>query len=76
MTSPIRICNLRGRTEIQTGVTPSRKRDPFLIGAVRRAHAMIERDSRLQLICRKSPSTQYGRRLIRPAFPKPSLPTD
>ena len=71
--TPVRIYNLRGRTEVQPGKAPPRKRDPVLVNALRRAHAMVDLDSRRLPVCRTSPETQYGRRLIRLAFLAPDL---
>jgi hypothetical protein len=69
----IRIRNRRGRTEIRSNTTRTRKRDAILIGALQRAHAMVQLDARRLPLCPASPDTQYGRRLIRLAFLAPDL---
>ncbi len=72
--APIRMRNRRGRTEITSGQQTSKpNRDPILINALRRAHAMVEQDTSRLPICRTSPPTQYARRLIRLAFLAPDL---
>ena len=48
-------------------------RDSVLIGALRRAHALVDVDARQLPICDRSPDTQYGRRLISLAFLAPDL---
>lgn len=47
----IRIRNRRGRTEIQPATVRSNSRDPVLIGALQRAHAMVDLDARHLPIC-------------------------
>ena len=69
----IRIRNRRGRTEIRSTSIRTARKDPILIGALQRAHAMVELDTRHLPFCRTSPDTQYGRRLIRLAFLAPDL---
>ncbi|KPL68508.1 hypothetical protein SZ64_10575 [Erythrobacter sp. SG61-1L] len=69
----IRIRNRRGRTEIRSSTIRTTRRDPVLIGALQRAHSMIDLDTRHLPVCRNSPGTQYGRRLIRLAFLAPDL---
>jgi len=73
LVASIRIRNRRGRTEIRSQIVRTTHRDPILIGALQRAHAMIELDARKLPLCRKSPETQYGRRLIGLAFLAPDL---
>lgn len=69
----IRIRNRRGRTEIQQAAYRTHSKDPVLIGALQRAHAMVELDARHLPVCRVSPATQYGRRLLALAFLAPDL---
>ncbi len=72
--APIHMRNRRGRTEITSGhQTNKPNRDPILINALRRAHAMVEQDTSRLPICQTSPPTQYARRLIRLAFLAPDL---
>jgi DNA invertase Pin-like site-specific DNA recombinase len=69
----IRIRNRRGRTELQTPMARKTAKDPVLIGALQRAHAMVELDARHLPFCRLAPATQYGRRLLALAFLAPDL---
>ncbi|HTM94468.1 MAG TPA: recombinase family protein, partial [Croceibacterium sp.] len=69
----VRVRNRRGRTEIRSSSVRTTRRDPVLINALQRAHAMVELDTRHLPVCRKSPETQYGRRLIGLAFLAPDL---
>jgi DNA invertase Pin-like site-specific DNA recombinase len=69
----VRIRNRRGRTEIRSSASRTSMKDPVLIGALQRAHAMIDLDARHLPVCRKSPATQYGRRLLALAFLAPDL---
>ncbi len=69
----IRIRNRRGRIEITRGPPPRTSKDPVLISALRRAHAMTNLDEKRIPIVRTSPETQYARRLVRLAFLAPDL---
>jgi len=69
----VRIRNRRGRTEIRPAAIRTSAKDPVLIGALQRAHAMIALDARHLPVCHKSPETQYGRRLLALAFLAPDL---
>jgi DNA invertase Pin-like site-specific DNA recombinase len=69
----VRIRNRRGRTEIRSSNVRTTRRDPVLINALQRAHAMVELDTRHLPVCRKAPDTQHGRRLIALAFLAPDL---
>jgi site-specific DNA recombinase len=69
----VRIRNRRGRTEIRAATVRTSTKDPVLIGALQRAHAMIALDKRHLPLCNRSPETQYGRRLIALAFLAPDL---
>lgn len=69
----VRIRNRRGRTEVQQATIRTHRKYPVLIGALQRAHAMVDLDARHLPLCRKSPNTQYGRRLLALAFLAPDL---
>jgi DNA invertase Pin-like site-specific DNA recombinase len=69
----VRIRNRRGRTEIRSAAIRTSAKDPVLIGALQRAHAMVDLDARHLPVCHKSPETQYGRRLLGLAFLAPDL---
>lgn len=71
--SSLRIRNRRGRIEIEAGPSPKTRKDPVLIAALRRAHAMTELDSRRMPVLKTSPETQYARRLVRLAFLAPDI---
>jgi hypothetical protein len=73
LVATVRIRNRRGRTEIQSPAVRKHSKDPVLIGALQRAHAMVELDARHLPVCRTSPATQYGRRLLALAFLAPDL---
>jgi len=73
LVAPLSIRNRRGRTELRSGAVRLSNRDPVLISALQRAHAMVELDARQLPICTKAPDTQYGRRLISLAFLAPDL---
>jgi DNA invertase Pin-like site-specific DNA recombinase len=73
LVAPLRIRNRRGRTEIQATSPARRRPDAVLINALRRAHSMVDLDARKLPICRNSPATQYGRRLVQLAFLAPDL---
>ncbi len=62
-----------GRTAVlRTGATGPRV-DPALVGALRKAHALVARDSRGLPRLEAAPSSPYQRRLIRLAFLAPAL---
>ncbi len=69
----IRIRNRRGRIEIRSATATTKRRDPVLIGALQRAHALVDLDARKLPVCQSSPTTHYGRRLIQLAFLAPDL---
>lgn len=71
--APLRIRNRRGRTEVRSGPVRTTNRDPVLINALQRAHAMVGLDARNLPVCNRTPATQYGRRLISLAFLAPDL---
>jgi DNA invertase Pin-like site-specific DNA recombinase len=73
LVASIRIRNRRGRTQVQQAAHRTHSKDPVLIGALQRAHAMVELDARRLPLCRVSPATQYGRRLLALAFLAPDL---
>ena len=62
-----------GRTHItSTGAKPPR-RDPVLIGALRRAHAMVATNTDILPVLTVAPSSPYSRQLVRLAFLAPDL---
>lgn len=69
----VRIRNRRGKTEIVAGTAPRVRRDPILIKALRRAHDMLEFDTKSLPVCQTAPATQYARRLLQLAFLAPNL---
>jgi DNA invertase Pin-like site-specific DNA recombinase len=69
----VRIRNRRGRTEIRSATTRTSSKDPVLIGALQRAHSMVDLDPCHLPVCHRSPETQYGRRLLALAFLAPDL---
>ena len=69
----VRIRNRRGRTEVSAASVRTSTKDPVLIGALQRAHAMVTLDARHLPVCNKAPETQYGRRLVSLAFLAPDL---
>lgn len=73
LVAAVRIRNRRGRTEVRSATVRTSRRDPVLVGALQRAHAMVDLDARHLPLCHKSPETQYGRRLIALAFLAPDL---
>jgi DNA invertase Pin-like site-specific DNA recombinase len=73
LVASVRIRNRRGRVEVQPATNRVSSRDLVLIGALQRAHAMVDLDSRYLPVCHRSPETQYGRRLISLAFLAPDL---
>ena len=70
---PLRIRNRRGRTSIQLAQEPETCFDEIMIGALRRAHALIKLDRQRLPILAKAPPTLYERRLARLAFLAPDL---
>ena len=73
LTLPVRIRNRRGRMTIQLRADPSTKLDEVMIGALRRAHALVKLDRQRLPVCDNAPPTLYERRLLRLAFLAPDL---
>ena len=55
------------------GAKPPVRRDPFLIAALRTAHAMLKHDAAGRPVLQTVPGPRYERRLARLAFLSPSL---
>ena len=55
------------------GAKPPVRRDPFLIAALRAAHAMLEHDGAGRPVLQTVPGPRYERRLARLAFLSPPL---
>jgi site-specific DNA recombinase len=70
---PLRIRNRRGRTSIQLAAEPATCFDEVMIGALRRAHSLIQLDRQRLPILPTAPATLYERRLVRLAFLAPDL---
>jgi DNA invertase Pin-like site-specific DNA recombinase len=70
---PLRIRNRRGRTSIQLAEQPATCCDEVMIGALRRAHALVELDRHRLPVLAAAPATMYERRLVRLAFLAPDL---
>ncbi|MFC4295987.1 recombinase family protein [Novosphingobium tardum] len=62
-----------GRRSIDAGARMQTCPDAILIGALRKAHAMLERDPRGQPIMTTAPASPYERRLLRLAFLAPDI---
>lgn len=62
-----------GRTTITASSTAPVRRDPVLIAALRKAHAMVEFDRKGMPNLIAAPSSPYLRRLVRLAFLAPDL---
>ena len=58
---------------IQLRADPSTKLDEVMIGALRRAHALVKLDRQRLPVCDNAPPTLYERRLLRLAFLAPDL---
>jgi site-specific DNA recombinase len=70
---PIMLPLRGGRRQIATGQMPEAAPDRKLIAALRRAHAMLERDSNGQPVVQAAPVSPYERRLLRLAFLAPDI---
>ena len=73
ITIPLKVRNLRGRTFLEGSSAPRPRIDATLIGALRKAHAMIELDGYNLPTLQKSPDTQHDRRILQLAFLAPDL---
>ncbi len=70
------LCMRGGRTTIAATTTHVTRRDPILIAALRKAHAMVGRDRNGMPILDTAPGSPYLRRLARLAFLAPQLQRD
>lgn len=73
LTLPIRMQLRGGRTWVIGATNTQTRRDPVLIKALRRAHAMLEVDKTGLPILDSAPSSPHRRQLIRLAFLAPEL---
>jgi site-specific DNA recombinase len=62
-----------GRTEVLASAEGGLRQDPALVGALRKAHALVHRDLRELPRVEAGPASPYQRRLIRLAFLSPDL---
>lgn len=60
-----------GRARVASGAMPARP-DPYLIGALRKAHAMLDRDRGRPIIA-EAPAAQHDRKLLRLALLAPDI---
>ena len=65
-----------GRRSVQTGNPRAASPDPILIAALRKAHAMLVRDSTGLPLVTAAPASPYDRRILRLAFLAPDLQRD
>jgi hypothetical protein len=70
---PIRMRLRGGRTWIIGGASPTSRRDPVLIRALRAAHAMLGTDPTGLPTLDAAPASSYRRHLVRLAFLAPDL---
>jgi DNA invertase Pin-like site-specific DNA recombinase len=70
---PLHIRSRRGRTNVQLAQEPATCFDELMIGALRRAHALVQLDHQRLPRLEAAPATLYERRLIRMAFLAPDL---
>jgi len=73
ITVPISLPLRGGRRTITTGQLDAADHDTTLITAMRKAHAMVERDQKGQPVITASPKSPYERRLLRLAFLAPEI---
>lgn len=76
VTVPIRMQLRGGRTSLVRGDVPRERRDPVLIKALRKAHAMLPRDRSGAPALEVAPAVPYHRLLLRLAFLAPDLQRD
>ena len=72
---PIALSRTGSRTTITTGAPTRVRRDPILISALRRAHAMVPRDAHGPMLT-AAPDSQYARRLAGLACLAPDIQRD
>ena len=75
LTLPIALSRTGSRTTITTGAPSRALRDPILISALRRAHAMVSRDVHGPILT-AAPDSQYARRLAGLACLAPDIQRD
>ena len=75
LTLPIVLGTRGARTTITAGAAPSARHDRTLIGALRRAHAMVARDAHGPIFT-TVPSSQYARRIAGLAMLAPAIQRD
>ena len=73
VTVPISLPLRGGRRSIAAGQPDAADHDPTIIAALRRSHAMVERDERGQPLIVTGPASPYDRRLLRLAFLAPDI---
>ena len=73
VTIPISLPLRGGRRSIALGQPDAADHDTILINALRKAHALVDRDARGQPIIMTAPTSPYERRLMRLAFLAPDI---
>ena len=73
VTVPISLPLRGGRRSIAAGQPDAAVHDSTIIAALRRSHAMVERDERGQPLIVTGPASPYDRRLLRLAFLAPDI---
>lgn len=73
ITIPLALPLRGGHRSIKAGKLNGTDPDPKLIAALRRAHAMVDRDVRGQPVITAAPALPYERRLLRLAFLAPDI---
>ena len=73
VTIPVALPLRGGRRSIAAGVRQSADPDPVLIAALRKAHAMVERDRAGRSLVSAAPTSPYERRVLRLAFLAPDI---
>lgn len=73
VTIPISLPLRGGRRSIKAGQPDAADHDKTIIAALRRSHAMIDRDERGQPLIVTGPASPYDRRLLRLAFLAPDI---
>ena len=73
---PIRVQLRGGRTWVIRGAAPTARRDPVLIKALRRAHAMLSAGQDRRRVLLASPPSPYLRQMVKLAFLAPDLQRD
>lgn len=75
LTVPIALSRIGSKTAITTGAPCRARRDPALISALRRAHALMARDAHGPVLA-MAPESQYARRLVALALLAPDIQRD